>query len=292
MARLFVDNLTVIDFSYLDTKRGVVGESWIVDIELAGDLDDQGMVFDFGHVKKQIKQFIDAEIDHRLLVPTDSPGCKTDHLNNQLAVEFALESGEFISHQSPKDAVLLIKATSIESRNIAIDLQKRIKAFLPDNVTDVLVTLRNEDIREAFYHYTHGLQKHLGQCQRIAHGHRSRIEIKVNGERDAQLEAQWAERLRDSYIATESHIVNQCEVNDIPHISMAYTAQQGDFAITLPSAKIFTMPTESTVENIANYLAHTISNENKVDVRVKAYEGPDKGAFGEASHSPNTDKVI
>lgn len=284
MARLFVDNLTVIDFSYLDAKRGVVGESWIVDIELAGDLDDQGMVFDFGHVKKQIKQFIDAEIDHRLLVPTNSPGCKTDPLNNQLAVKFPLESGEMISHQSPNDAVLLIKATSIDSKTIAIDLQKRIKAFLPDNVTDVLVTLRNEDISDAFYHYTHGLQKHLGQCQRIAHGHRSRIEIYVNNFRDRQLEAQWAKRLKDSYIATESHIVNQCEVNDIPHISMAYTAQQGDFAITLPSAKIFTMPTESTVENIANYLAHTISNENKVDVRVKAYEGPDKGAYGEANY--------
>lgn len=284
MARLFVDNLTVIDFSYLDTKRGVVGESWIVDIELAGDLDDQGMVFDFGHVKKQIKQFIDAEIDHRLLVPTDSSGCKTDHINTHLAVKFPLESGEVISHQSPKDAVLLIEAASIDSKKIAIDLQKRIKAFLPDNVTEVLVTLRNEDIPDAFYHYTHGLQKHLGQCQRIAHGHRSRIEIYVNNSRDRQLEAQWAERLKDSYIATESHIVNQCEVNDIPHTSMTYTAQQGDFAITLPSTKIFSMPTESTVENIANYLAHIISKENKIDVRVKAYEGPDKGAFGEANY--------
>ena len=287
MARLFVDNLTVIDFSYLDAERGVVGESWIVDIELAGDLDDQGLVFDFGHVKKQIKQFIDAEIDHRLLVPTDSSGCKTDPLNNQLAVEFVLETGELITHQSPKDAVLLIKAISIDSKTIAIDLQKRIKAFLPDNVREVLVTLRNEDISDAFYHYTHGLQKHLGQCQRIAHGHRSRIEIKVNGERDAQLEAQWAERLRDSYIATESHIVNQCELNDIPHVSMAYTAQQGDFALTLPRAKIFSMPTESTVENIANYIAHIICNENKIDVQVKAYEGPDKGAFGEANYSSN-----
>ena len=54
MAALFVDQLTVIDFAYFDPKRGIVGESWIVDIILDGDLDDQGMIFDFGDVKKQI----------------------------------------------------------------------------------------------------------------------------------------------------------------------------------------------------------------------------------------------
>ena len=290
MARLFVDNLTVIDFSYLDAERGVVGESWIVDIELAGDLDDQGMVFDFGKVKKQIKQFIDAEIDHRLLVPNAWLGCKTDHVNGQLHIEFPLMTGELITHQSPKDAVLLIDAPSIDSVSVARDLQGQIKAFLPDNVTEVFVTLRNEDIRDAFYHYTHGLQKHLGQCQRIAHGHRSRIEIKSNGTRDVQLEAQWAERLRDSYIATECHIIDHFKVNDISHTSMAYTAQQGEFSLSLPSSKIFTMPTESTVENIANYLADIIAKENKLDVIVKAYEGPDKGAYGEADYSPDTDK--
>ena len=68
---------------------------------------------------------------------------------------------------------------------------------------------------------------------------------------------------------------------------MAYTAQQGDFAISLPSDKVFIMPIESTVENIAQILADTISKENKIDVTVKAYEGTDKGAYGVAAYCAN-----
>jgi 6-pyruvoyl-tetrahydropterin synthase len=283
MARLFVDNLTVIDFSYLDSARGVVGESWIVDIELAGDLDEQGMVFDFGHVKKQIKQFIDCEIDHRLLVPTGSSGCHAKLENKRCYIEFALKGGGLITHESPQDAVLLIRAEAVDVNNVAKDLQESVKALLPENVTGVKIHLRNEVIESAFYHYTHGLQKHLGQCQRIAHGHRSRIEIQSDGARNAQLEAHWANKLKDSYIATEVHIIDQFQLNGIEHTRMAYHAQQGDFAISLPSDKVFIMPMESTVENIANYLAEIISKDNKLNIVVKAYEGLDKGAFGDAT---------
>ena len=48
---LFVDHLTVLDFSFVHPDRGIVGESLIMDVELYGDLDEQGMVFDFGDVK-------------------------------------------------------------------------------------------------------------------------------------------------------------------------------------------------------------------------------------------------
>ena len=283
MARLFVDNLTVIDFSYLDFERGVVGESWIVDIELAGNLDDQGMVFDFGHVKKQIKHFIDAEIDHRLLVPRALSGCSTDKKNDQLLIEFPLCSGGLITHQSPQDAVLLVDTKEIEASNIAKDLQVRIAALLPDNVNEVLIHLRHEEISGAYYHYTHGLQKHLGQCQRIAHGHRSRIEITIDGQRNSQLEAHWANLLKDGYIATVEHISGEFDLNGIAHTALKYTAQQGDFAISLPSSKVYVIPIESTVENIANHLAEVIAQQYKTPVVVKAYEGFQKGAFGKVA---------
>jgi 6-pyruvoyl-tetrahydropterin synthase len=70
--QLFVDRLTNIDCSYLHPDHGIEGESWLVDIVLAGELDDASMIMDFGLVKKRIKALIDYTVDHCLLVPGKS----------------------------------------------------------------------------------------------------------------------------------------------------------------------------------------------------------------------------
>jgi 6-pyruvoyl-tetrahydropterin synthase len=282
MARLFVNQLTVIDCAYLDRHRGVVGESWIVDIELAGALDEQGMVFDFGHVKKQIKHIIDTEVDHRLLVPMAMKGCKIPFDGKTLSIEFPLANDGVIRHQSPHSAVLLMNSESIDIKSIASHLQNKVKQRLPNNISDVVIKLRTETIDGAYYHYTHGLQQHQGHCQRIAHGHRSRLEIEIDGQRQTQLETQWALLLKDSYIATNNHIIETFDHNHSSHTRLAYIAQQGGFSITLPTRQVFNIPTVSTVENIAAYLAEMIAKEHKGHVVVRAFEGVEKGAIGEA----------
>ena len=62
--QLFVKDLTVIDFSYLCPKRGMVGESWIVDVVLEGGLDEQNMVLDFAKVNGAIGIGPSAALTH------------------------------------------------------------------------------------------------------------------------------------------------------------------------------------------------------------------------------------
>ena len=88
MSALFVKHLTVLDFSYVHPERGILGESWIVDVELHGDLDDQGMVFDFGHVKRQVRDAVESLFDHKLVVPKSLPGLQGQRQGDQLDLQW------------------------------------------------------------------------------------------------------------------------------------------------------------------------------------------------------------
>lgn len=52
--KLFINDLTVMDFSFLDAEAGLIGDSLIVDIILEGDLNAESMVMDFSHAKKKV----------------------------------------------------------------------------------------------------------------------------------------------------------------------------------------------------------------------------------------------
>lgn len=271
---LFVEQLTVIDCTVLDAARGLVGESWIVDLELEGELDRQSMVLDFGEVKKRLKRAIDASADHTLLVPLRSPALRLQRTNARAELEFLTADGP-IEHRSPDCALSLVDAAVIDADAVVAHLAPILAAEVPANVAAVRITLRNERIDGAYYHYTHGLKKHAGHCQRIAHGHRSRLEIRVDGARDAALEAAQAERWRDIYLATDEDVLESAN----GRLRCVYEAPEGRFELALPAARAEVLAVDTTVECLASVIAgQAAAARPGRAIAVRAYEGVMKGA--------------
>lgn len=278
--QLFVDHLTVIDSATLDATHGVLGQSWIVDVVLTGTLDEQSMVMDFGHVKKQIKRSIDDWVDHVLLVPRSSPNL-ADYANDDVNVSlrWILPFNQKIIYRSPAEAVCEIEADAITTTTLAAYLETRLLTITPPSVEHVAITLREEIIDGPYYHYAHGLKKHDGNCQRIAHGHRSRIIIWCNGELAHDLMQQWATRWNGIYLGTREDMQSQHDGT----MAFAYTAPQGEFYLELPESRCHLLTSDSTVECIAQHIAQQLKKADPTaHFKVKAFEGVDKGAIAES----------
>ncbi|WP_448550280.1 6-carboxytetrahydropterin synthase [Thalassotalea fusca] len=293
--QLFVNDLTVIDFSYACTKRGIVGESWIVDVLLSGDLNEMSMVLDFGVVKKQIKAIIDDAVDHKLVIPRNSDKIilsASAFNDGHQHVDILSEVGDYFL-QSPACAFAQIDADKIDIESVTAHLTKVILSELPENVKGLEIKLRAEDIPSDFYHYTHGLKLHDGNCQRIAHGHRSKIQLFENGERSTSLESYWCERWEDVYIASEADRIDQSEIQLSPfalskltpdHQFFSYLAPQGRFDIAVPSSILEVVDCDSTVELLADYIARQLKALHpESSFKVVAYEGVQKGAIASVS---------
>jgi 6-pyruvoyl-tetrahydropterin synthase len=280
---LFVDKLTNIDFSYLDHQRGILGETLLANVRLIGELDEQSMVCDFGRVKKTIRHWLDAELDHRLAVPTKSPFITIEEDADYYSIKFQLASNQWLHTRSPKSAIALIDTDVITPESLASWASTKIIAHFPMSVARLQLEFINENIQGAYYHYTHGLKKHNGNCQRIAHGHRSRIDIWANEKKSPLLEQFWADTWRDIYIGSREDLVKQFEENEQTYLLFAYKAEQGNFEITLPKSICYLIDCDTTVELLAWHIAQrTRQLHPESFIRVKAYEGLDKGAIAEA----------
>jgi 6-pyruvoyl-tetrahydropterin synthase len=283
MSTLFVERLTVVDFCFLDTHRGLLGESWLLDVELTGRLDARGMVLDFGDVKRQVKLHADERYDHKLIVPSRNDTCRIDAKGSSVELAFRTEGGDRLLHRSPADALCLIDAPAVTSETVATDFVATLKPQLPANVDSLDIRLYPEITADAYFHYCHGLKHHAGNCQRIAHGHRSLIKILRDGRRDTALEAEWAERWRDIYIGSREDLVAEFDDGDSRYHHYLYTSSQGRFELQLPAARSYVIDTDSTIENLAQHVADRLHGEQPAHrFEVRAFEGIGKGAIGRA----------
>lgn len=280
---LFVDQLTNVDFSYLDPVRGLLGETYLANIRLKGALDEQGMVCDFGKVKKQCRAWLDDELDHRLAVPAKSPHLSLEDLETEYRLEWRFGNGEVLKTRCPKYAIALVDTDLLTPESIASWCIGQLKALFPTSVDQLDLDFSIEIIDGASYHYSHGLKKHLGNCQRIAHGHRSRLDIWIDNEKAPEVEQDWAKKWSDIYIGTREDIRAEYSENGIDYLHFTYRSQQGEFELSLPKQRCYLIDTDSTVELIATHFAkETAKQFPKKQIKVKAFEGINKGAIAEA----------
>ncbi|KMT66436.1 6-carboxytetrahydropterin synthase [Catenovulum maritimum] len=286
---LFVNDLTVIDFSYLDTARGIVGESWIVDVALIGQLNEQNMVLDFGVVKSQIKRIIDDEFDHKLHIPEDSSALiQKDSKDGQLSVTFKMDSLDLIHMSAPDSAYCFVQSENISIEEVLPLIRSTVMRHMPENVKDIEITLRAENITQEYYHYSHGLKKHDGNCQRIVHGHRSKVTVFKNGQADKDWQSYWQKRWQDIYLGSEEDLNQElstdfCLQNNVladNYYGFSYTANQGLFELVCPKAISDLIDRDSTVECLAEFMLEVMQQqEPEAEFKVLAYEGVSKGAI-------------
>ena len=120
------------------------------------------------------------------------------------------------------------------------------------------------------------LKKHYGNCQRMAHGHRSKIEIWQDGALSQKWMSHWSRKWKDVYLASSEDIISE----DQTSFGFKYPSSQGLFEMSLPKDCCYVIEGDTTVERLAEHMAKTIkaSTANSV-IRVKAYEGYRKGSL-------------
>lgn len=275
---LFVNHLTHLDVSIWSPVHGLTGMSWLVNATLEGELGDDGMLLDFGEVKPWIKRVLDAGPDHTLLVPEYADGVTVKLDDKRCTVE--TQHPYAMRLETPPEAVTALPTAEVSEADILAHCEALLNAQRPLNVSRVTLTLSAETIDGAAFGYSHGLKRHLGNCQRIAHGHRSRLEIYQRGQRVSQLEQQWSDWLNHRYLIEAEDIVAR---SDDGQILYRYLSNQGGFSLSLPESHATVLKVPTTIENIAQWLADKVAEETGELTRAVVFEGISKGATASAS---------
>lgn len=296
---LFIKDVAKIDCALFDPTLGIIGQTWYVDVYLTGPLDDNGFVYDFSPLKAMIKNILASSFDHTTIIPVGSQSVQygeSDGLEHWQLRSKPRSGGEVLwSYVCPKNAVFPIRCVALKTLIIEQEFSRILRHRLEAPIQNLSVKLREEATTptEASYRYTHGICGHKGLCQRLFHGHRSRIEVYVGEERRPDLEHYIVRDIFGSnvHIATLRQIKSGAEhfletgrrgISDAP-VTLAFKGNLGYYEGILPASRIFLVEQETSVECISREIARVIKrDENTAEkIRIVCYEGIDKGAIAE-----------
>jgi 6-pyruvoyl-tetrahydropterin synthase len=294
---IFIEDITRIDCSVFSPSQGIMGQSWHVDIELTGVPDEHGFIYDFGKLRKLVRAVFSSTIDHALLIPIMSK--QVSFTETAEGERWNLTAFSRLTNQEarweyicPKGAVYPMRTLNINLNAVEQECARLIRHRLPTQIEKVSVKLREEiaDYQASFFRYTHGITVHEGMCQRLFHGHRSLLTVRVDGERREDLENFVTHELFGSSV----HIAGSKQIVDgeylVGHRSKAnapvvlsYEVERGRYQASLPGNHVFVVDGETTIETIAFELVKVL--KEKLDlpskIQVICHEGIGKGAIAE-----------
>ncbi|MFZ9520117.1 MAG: 6-carboxytetrahydropterin synthase [Silvanigrellaceae bacterium] len=298
-SKIFVRNVTVLDCAVWTLNKGPVGRSWSVDVEWSGQTDFEGVVIDFSNAKKLAKKVIDDEFDHRLIISSKSVSKRSNGrilclpaLHSQHEDRFLLET--YSDSLAILDQNILEELTRDSLGLLEAEIANAILKKSPENVSNVKIRLtpHAQMTSPRYFNYLHSLRLHSGNCQRF-HGHSNIIEVFKNDSLDENASIDAANLLNGKYLIADCYfktpedsvllseidaILNGFEMNSDQYTWLSYEGTQGVVNVRAPRSRIITMPSESTIENIASWLFQSHFNAS-AEMRVEAYEGHHKGAI-------------
>jgi hypothetical protein len=292
--RLYVENVTVIDYCRLDWNNKVIGDSVRLGCMVSGILNGKEQVIvDFGTLKKDIKAIIDdldTGIDHKLVLFKSTD---TDHSYLRETETGFMFREEGIRLELPFNAVHLVPNYEYAKLNLYLDewLLEELQKKYP-LITEVKCSLDHEfsvptlpglNKLSYIFHYQHGLKNSTSEgCQNITHGHRSVITLYTN--------ILSKEELADNLAVAQSMITNAVFVysdNVTPSIegvtNVAYATPRGVFKASYSNTEynVIILSTETTIENLAVEILNIIIPQLQPDTiaAISVSEGLCKGSI-------------
>jgi 6-pyruvoyl-tetrahydropterin synthase len=296
LGTIFLHDVTKIDCAMFDPSKGIYGQTYKVDVTLGGPVGANGFIYDFALLKKMVRQTLKASLDHALIIPINSQSVQFRGVESgecwKMRSKGGKAGGDEWEYLSPAGAVFPSRCVALSRQTLEQEFARSLRHRLPQTITSVGVALREEELdpTEATFRYTHGIAGHEGLCQRLLHGHRSRLQVYVGEERRVDLEHYIARDVLGSnvHMATPSQFVRGMiepgtRGKTKEPVTLGYDAGQGRFEATLPADRVFCVAGETSIECITQELARLVKREENTSERVKVicYEGVDKGAFAE-----------
>lgn len=295
---IFLNDITKVDSALFDPSRGVIGQTWKIDVTLTGPLNENGFVFDFSDFKKMVRKVLKSSLDHALIIPINSQSVVFQGQTRGECWVMRSRNGKGGAEQewsyvSPPGAVFPSRSVALNRQVLEQEVVRSLRHRLPPEILNITAVLREEEViaTEAIFRYTHGIAHHTGMCQRLFHGHKSRIQCFVGEERRPDYEHYLVRDILGSHvhIATPSQFKSGAVIlpgfrgKTKEPITLAYEASQGYFEATLPADRVFMVEGETSIECIARELARVVKREEATadKVKIMCFEGIDKGAIAE-----------